>query len=78
MTLPEVRLSLGNYNLTYRQSTNKQPDTKLVKFSLNLQLMTVRQVLHAIAKASGTQFWILRKSVGRLSVFSISTSPALQ
>jgi hypothetical protein len=76
MSVPEVQASLLSFGLQYRHFTIKEQNTKPVKFALNMQGMTVRQVLHGIAKASGSQFWILRK-FGGTSIFTITTSPWL-
>ncbi len=75
MNLPEVQQAMRTLNLRNAKATRKQVDRDVKKFSLNLHDVTLRQALHSIARASETQFWILRKSKDNPSTFSVSTSP---
>jgi type II secretory pathway component HofQ len=75
MNLPEVQQAMRTLNLRNAKATRKQVDRDVKMFSLNLHDVTLRQALHSIARASETQFWILRKSKDNPSTFSVSTSP---
>ena len=73
MNLPEVQANLRTMSLNRRDPNRFSTDKMSVKFSINLESVTMRQAFSRIAYESGGRFWIFR-TFGDGS-FSISNSP---
>ena len=73
INLPEVKSSLAAMALTRNESGYRARGVGSA-FSLRLERVTVRQVLHEIAKRSGTYFWSFRQFGDKQKFFSIETT----
>ena len=71
--LPEVRGRLAAMALT-RNEEGYRPRYSGAAFSLRLEQVTVRRVLHEIARKSGTNFWTFRLFGGKERFFSLRSS----
>jgi hypothetical protein len=73
LKLPEVQANLRAMGLNQKETGSVSTETKVEKFSINLDGVTMRQALSRIANESGGRFWIFRPLGG--GFFSISNSP---
>lgn len=72
VNLPEVQASMRAMSLTSRTLVITSTESKVEKFSISLEGVTMRQALHKIVNESGGRFWTFRTySDGS---FSISNS----
>ncbi len=74
MMLPEVKTSMKMLNMRRRDIIRTSAERRGKAISLGLEGVTVRQALHEIVKASGSNFWVLQRHGNSGDFFSISNS----
>jgi hypothetical protein len=58
---PEIRAAMSRFNLELNPSVPETGETRNID-SIDGSGLTVRQILHQIAKKGGSRFWVFRRT----------------